>query len=164
MARVYRPRRKTLQAVAAHAAHALAAIGGHAVAPEAGDRTSLHESLPVWLVTAKDLDRLRTEHATAKPDIRKYMRDTGRWVHLLYRGGKPFGYVHGERRPGKPQSHQCFDDRRGGSHPTGDRCDRSRCAKRDCAGGNLRVPEGGTCRCGGIAEQARRGAADLHLP
>jgi hypothetical protein len=87
------------QNVAAQAAHALATIVGHVSGSEVHAHTTLHESLPVWVIATEDFIRLRQENSGAKPDIREYIQKTSTWLHLLYRNDKPYGYVHGRQRP-----------------------------------------------------------------
>jgi hypothetical protein len=104
MARVHKLRHHVLESVAAHAASALAGMPPDLVAPgqlSASDETHLrlHESFPVWLMTRGDLDRLRSDRLTASPNLRNYMHKTPLWLHLLHRGGVPFGYVHGRQQP-----------------------------------------------------------------
>jgi hypothetical protein len=98
MARTTKLKPHVLQTVATHAAHSLAGL-----ARASGD-ASLHESLPIWLMTGGDLERLRAEREQGRDDLRECMRKTALWLHLLYRNGEPFGYVHGHHRPkGKHQ-------------------------------------------------------------
>jgi hypothetical protein len=59
----------------------------------------LHESLPIWLTTGEDLQKLRAAKDTDTGSIRPYLRKTALWLHLLYRSGEPFGYVHGHQPP-----------------------------------------------------------------
>jgi hypothetical protein len=105
MARVPKLRHQILESVAAHAASALAGVPHDLVAPRdlaASDETHLrlHESFPVWLMTGDDLARLRSDRlAAASLNLRNYMHKTPIWLHLLYRNGLAFGYVHGRHRP-----------------------------------------------------------------
>lgn len=91
--------RNVRQNVAAQAARALATIVGHASGSDAHAHTTLHESLPVWVITSEDFTRLRQEKSEARPDIREYIRKTSTWLHLLYRNNQPYGYVHGRGGP-----------------------------------------------------------------
>jgi hypothetical protein len=54
--------------------------------------------LPIWLLTGKDLDQLRTDAPTGVRALRTYIHSTGKWLHLLYRDEEPYGYVHGHQR------------------------------------------------------------------
>lgn len=99
MARAPTLRRSERQEVAAQAAHALATIAGHTSGADLHAHTTLHESLPIWVITSDDFLRLRNEKSEARQDIRQYIRKTSTWLHLLYRDDKPYGYVHGRRRP-----------------------------------------------------------------
>jgi hypothetical protein len=97
-------RHHVLESVAAHAASALAGMPPDLVEPgevSASDEAQvrLHESFPVWLMTGDDLEKLRSDRQAASPDLRNYMHKTSLWLHLLYRGGLPFGYVHGRHQP-----------------------------------------------------------------
>jgi hypothetical protein len=81
------------------AAHTLASAAHiSSTSDHAHANASLHESLPIWLMTGLQLQNLRAAHDTVPPDIRRYMHKTRLWLHLLYRGGQPFGYVHGQHR------------------------------------------------------------------
>jgi hypothetical protein len=99
MARLEKLRDQIGASVAAHAAHAL--VHGHAgTAATTPDSTTLHESFPLWLIDREDLGRLRTDSARpARLDLRHYIHKTSQWLHLIDRGGRPFGYLHGRRLP-----------------------------------------------------------------
>lgn len=101
MARLEKLRDQVGASVAAHAAHAL--VHGHAASATAtpdDQSTTLHESFRLWLMDREDLDRLRTDSAwPARPDLRRYMHKTSQWLHLIDRGGRPFGYLHGRQLP-----------------------------------------------------------------
>jgi hypothetical protein len=99
MARVDKlPPLHVLESVAIQAANALANTAHSSAKSDEAD-ASLHESFPIWLMTGLELQRLRAEPNTAIADIRRYMRKTQFWLHLLYRNRQPFGYVHGKHRP-----------------------------------------------------------------
>lgn len=86
-----------LKAVAASAATALAGLD-HLIATRlssSGPGLHLHESLPIWLIDGKHLERLRKDRSEGSVKLRKYMRRTRLWLHLLYRDGEPLGYAHG---------------------------------------------------------------------
>jgi hypothetical protein len=101
MARAPRLQQYVRQAIAEEAAHALAALHRDALAVEGRTRTALHESLPIWLIGNREFAKLRSGKLQGREDIRDYMRKTSAWLHLLYRDGTPYGYVHGkERRKG----------------------------------------------------------------
>ena len=89
--------------VAAQAATALARMPRHlltgeaALPDEAG--VSLHESFPIWLLPGDELERLRADRAASPPNLIEYLHKTSLWLHLLYRGEQPIGYVHGRHLP-----------------------------------------------------------------
>lgn len=61
--------------------------------------TSLHEALPVWRLTLKQLNRMRTRRKAG--DLQNYIEPTGVWLHQVHKGGKPVGYAHGHRTNGR---------------------------------------------------------------
>lgn len=100
MVRAHKLRSHVLESVATRAASALAGMPRDLIAPRhlsASDelRLSLHESLPIWLITGDDLEKLREDRSTGPRDLHNYIHKTGLWLHLLYRGEQPFGYIHG---------------------------------------------------------------------
>jgi hypothetical protein len=99
MARLEKLREHVGASVAAHAARALSHSAP--VTRTSDDRsTTLHESFRLWLMDREGLERLRTDAAqSARLDLRRYIRKTSQWLHLIDRGGQPFGYAHGRQLP-----------------------------------------------------------------
>lgn len=105
MAPSYSLKPHVLKGVASRAASALAGLDRRLwKAPQPADHERvgpdlrLHESLPIWLINGADLQRLREDHARGPINVRGYLQKTPFWLHLLYRDGEPFGYVHGRQR------------------------------------------------------------------
>ena len=99
MPQTRRLQRNVRQSIAEKAAHALAVIERPVAAAEVRSRTTLHESLPVWLITSREFDRIRSGKVKSPENIRDCMLATSMWLHLLYRNGTPYGCVHSDERP-----------------------------------------------------------------
>jgi hypothetical protein len=98
MARLEKLRDPIGASVAAHAA--LALIHGAPGATTDHRPTTLHESFRLWSMDLENLERLRADAAqSVRPDLRRYIRKTPQWLHLIDRGGQPFGYLHGRHLP-----------------------------------------------------------------